>query len=222
MMPQSSRIQPPLVAAWLVEQFLQNEHAESILGDLEEEYAELATKLGVGGARRWYWRQSGRTIVRLIGAEFGVAPLSLVGIVLGGFLLLVFCGSLPEQLIIGVIHLRRHHITPYYGPAGLASYVLWLNVSFLIGHLLVSLLAGCVVAAAAKGREMVATMTLGLVSPVMTSMLFLLLGAKYVPPNPTFLSTITIPQITGSCLIVIGGFIVRESRVAMSRRRSGA
>jgi hypothetical protein len=221
-MSQAARLQPPFVASWLVEMFLPNEQAESILGDLQEEYSELAPRLGIRSARRWYWRQSAKTVVGLIGAGFRVAPLSLVGIVLGGFLLLQFGASLPEKLIMGVIHLRRHHVTPYYGPSGLATYVLWLNASFLIGGMFVSILAGCVVAAAAKGREIVATMTLGLALPVMTSIGFLLLRARYVPPNLTFLSTITVPQIAGSAMIVIGGIVVRESRSVKSRRSSGA
>jgi hypothetical protein len=219
---QASFVQPPSVAAWLVDLFTPQEYAESITGDLLEEFSALASKSGVALARRWYWRQSAKTVVGLIGTGFRAAPWSMVGTVLAGFLLLEYATTLPERAIVAVIHLRNHHVTPFYDSKGLASHLFWLNNGILIGRLLISLIIGCFVAVAAKGREMVAAMTVGFVSVVITVMIFGVLVAKHQPVDPTFLPTILIHQFAGSCMIVIGGVIVRESRSAMSRRSSGA
>jgi len=214
---QGSLVRPPRIASWLVYLFTPGEHTESIAGDLLEEFSDLASKSGVAFARRWYWRQSAKTVVHLIGIGFRVAPWSIVGTVLVGYLLLVFGDSLPEEAIVGVIHFRRHHVTPYYNQTQLATYVLWLNTSILIGRLLMSLIIGCFVALAAKGREMAATMTLGLV--VGTSVgVFLVVGVLRHWPQNAYLLPFLVDQFAHSIAIVIGGIIVRESRSAMSRR----
>lgn len=68
-MSQASFVQPPRIAAWLVDLFTPVKQAESIPGDLLEEFLDLTSKLGVARARRWYWRQSLKTIAHLIGTE---------------------------------------------------------------------------------------------------------------------------------------------------------
>src|SRR5580704_14470195 len=99
MMSQDSPVQPPRLAAWLLELFVSDKRAESIAGDLVEEFSELASKSGVAAARSWYWRQSGRAIAHLIGNGFRVAPWSTAGTVIGGFLLLRFGLLLPGRAI---------------------------------------------------------------------------------------------------------------------------
>lgn len=222
MMSQAPFVRPPRIAAWLVDLFASSEQAESIAGDLLEEFSQLASQSGAASARRWYWRQGVKTIAHLIATGFRVAPWSIACAVLGGYVLRWFGASFPERAIVAVLAFRRHHVTPYYTWQQVQAYMFWLNNGILIVHLLMSLFIGCTVAAAAKGREMAATMTLGLVSPVITSVLFLLLDTRYVPPNPTFLSRIAVLQIDSCIMIVIGGVIVRESRSAMSRRPAAA
>ena len=217
MMSQSILVHPPRIASWLVEVFAPAEHAESIPGDLLEEFSDLVSKSGEAFARRWYWRQSVKTIAQFIVVGFRVAPWSIVGTVLAGYLLLVFGASWPEDAIVGVIHLYRNHVTPYYHH--LDTYVLWLNASILIGRLLSSLFIGCIVAAVAKGREMVATTTLGLIWTAMAVKAILVLVTRHWPEQ-AFLLSFLVDQFGSSSLVVMGGVIVRESRSAMSRRPS--
>lgn len=60
MTSQADFIRPPRIAAWLVKLFASAEE-ESILGDLIEEYSDLALKSGLAFARHWYWRQAVKT-----------------------------------------------------------------------------------------------------------------------------------------------------------------
>lgn len=161
--------------------------------------------------------------MRLIGAGFRIAPWSIIGVVLGGFLLLRFGASLPELLIEEVIHLYRHHVTPYYTPMQWATHVLWLNTSIMVGRLFVSLVIGCLVAAAAKGRELVSTITLGLVSFVLTAVMCSMLFARHLPGagDHALLPWVITHQFCDSTIIVVGGIIVRESRSVISRCSSG-
>ena len=66
MMSQAPFVRPPHIALWLVDLFTPSEQAESIPGDLLEEFLELALKSGDAFARRWYWRQSVKTVAHLI------------------------------------------------------------------------------------------------------------------------------------------------------------
>jgi hypothetical protein len=50
---QAEFVQPPRIAVWLVNLFTPAEEAESILGDLLEEFSHLASKSGVAFARSW-------------------------------------------------------------------------------------------------------------------------------------------------------------------------
>ena len=157
-------VRPPRLAVWLVDLFTPD---ESIAGDLLEEFSQIATESGAASARTWYWRQSVKTIAHLMGTGFRVAPLRIAGTVLVGFLLQRFGNRWPEQAIMAVLDFRRHHVTPYYTWSQVQNYLFWLGNGILIGHLLLSLFVGCIVAAAAKGREMIATMTLGFVCGLM-------------------------------------------------------
>jgi hypothetical protein len=222
MMSQGSLAQPPFLATWLLELFAPEEHAESIAGDLLEEFSSLQTKSGVASARHWYWRQCTKTIVRLIGTGFRSAPWSSILAVLGGLLLLGLGSSLPERLIQGAIHSYEHHVTPYRNPAQWYAYVQWLNSSILIGHLFVSLVVGCLAAWAARGREVVVTMTLGFVSLVLLMATSWMAIATHRPGagDVTFLPRIMVLYLCNSIMIVIGGIILRESRLTMSRHSS--
>jgi hypothetical protein len=157
MTSQANFIPPPRIAAWLLNLFSPSEEAEVILGDLLEEYSHLASGSGVAFAQRWYWRQTLNTIAHLVWASFRSAPLSTIAAVIGGFLLRRLVAGLPERAIFAV--LERYQVFDHHYRA----YVFFGSTGIDIAHVIVFLLVGCVVAWGAKGREMAAAMTLGLI-----------------------------------------------------------
>lgn len=201
-------LRPPFIASGLVGLFTSGWHDEAILGDLLEEFSDVASKSGLTYARRWYWRQSIKTIGNLCGAGLRTAPWLIISTTVGGYLLLAFGSSLPETLIVAVLQLRWHHVIPYYTQREMEAHVFWLNTGTLIGRLLVSLFIGCIVAAVAKAREMVATL--------MLSVLLLALSvvgwfnvARHWPERAVPIMFI---ELVGIFLIPIGGVMVRKVR----------
>jgi hypothetical protein len=211
-MTKSSVVQPPRLAVWLVNLFIPYEQTESILGDLLEEFSDLALKSDVAFARRWYWRQSVKTIGHLIGSGFRSAPWRIAGAVLIGFLLLPYGLILPEKIIVAV--LRVFPVYPNYDHKNVYElWMFWVPLAIHIGWVIVRIIIGCIVAILAKGREMIATIALGL-----SSLPLRLVAIIVNRPGRVF----TPPAILIGFIVafVIGGVIVREIRSALSRRPS--
>ena len=57
---------PPLAERLLAASIRDREWRESIVGDLREEFASVKHQLGVGRARRWYWRQASAIGMRAV------------------------------------------------------------------------------------------------------------------------------------------------------------
>jgi len=206
----ASRSRPPRLASWLVELFASDDQAESILGDLHEEFSDIVSKSGTVSARRWYWRQTVKTIAHLVGAAFRVAPWSIAGTVLLGFVLRRFSFSLPERIIVTVLRTQRPYSNLHYG-----FYVWQVTYGIPILHVLVSTLLGYVVALVAKRREMAATMTLALV-------LCALIGAALVRvalQGPMDVAWV-LWSFPDPFATILGGVIVREFRLLRARRHS--
>ena len=213
-------LRPPFIANWLIGLFTSGWHADAIPGDLLEEFSVVASKSGLAYARRWYWRQSMKTVVDLMGAGFRTAPWLIAGTVIGGYLLLRFgLGySLPERLIVAVLDLRRNHVVPYYTQHEMDAHVFWLNTGIRIGNLLVSLFVGCIVAVVAKAKEMVATLTLSVLLFAQTVVAWLNVVSHL--PERTILVPIMLESLVGMILIPIGGVMVREVRQVVGGRGS--
>ena len=162
---ESDSLQPPRIAHWLVNLFTPAEEAESILGDLLEEFSHLALNSGVAFARSWYWRQAVRTIAHLAGKGFRAAPWSTAVAVALGFLLLRLGYKWEKQAIDAV--LDRYQVYEFHYDA-LVGY--WITRGMLIGRVIVAAMVGGIVAFAAKGREMTATVTIGLIQISMAIM----------------------------------------------------
>lgn len=199
---------PPWLAAWLVELFASTKQAESILGDLHEEFSDLASKSGILFARRWYGRQSVKTVFHLAGSGFRRAPWSLAGAVLLGFALRSVSFTLPERVVMAILRTQRP-----YSNLHVEAYMRLVTYGIPIVRIIVSMLVGCVVGLASKGRETVTTITLALV-------LCALIGSALV--HVATLGPVDIAWILWSLsdpfAIVLGGVIIREIRSAIARR----
>jgi hypothetical protein len=158
-------VPPSRRTIWLIKLFTPAGEAEAIVGDLLEEFSQIASRSGLSFARRWYWRQTVKTIPALLVAGFRSAPGTITAVVIGGFLLRWFVSWWSHPVINRAIEAVLEKYQAYeHNPR---VYLFWLTHTMLFEHLLVNLLIGVVVAFAAKGREMTATMMLGLVSAIL-------------------------------------------------------
>jgi hypothetical protein len=208
-MTQASSVQPPRVAVWLLDLFTPYEQTESIPGDLLEEFSDVAAKSGVAHARRWYWRQSLRTVFHLVRSGFRVAPWSIAGVVVGGVLLVQVGHAFAEGGIRTVNEFLRHHVHR------LSHFDLFLyNSGMYLWRLTVSMLIGCIIALACKSREMLATITVSLVCSIqaVTGFWTFFHHWKGSPPLRTILPILLLYSFGGLFAMVIGGGIVRTYR----------
>ncbi len=208
MTSQPLSVQPPRLAFWLVNLFTIPDDAEAIMGDLLEEFSYLACKSGVAFARRWFWRQAVKTIAHLIYTAYRIAPWSTAAAVVGGFLLprfvIGFLGF-PERAIFAV--LEKYQVPDRH----FNIYVFFATTGIDIGFLIVFLFVGCVVALAAKGREMAAAITLSLIFAAMTGAALF----EWVAGGHTSLLWSLLPwDFADWFAILIGAAIVRSSRSA--------
>jgi hypothetical protein len=205
----SSSIQPPRIAPWLIGLFTSDQEAESVPGDLLEEFSHLASKTGVVVARHWYWRQTANTIAHLAGAAFYSAPWVMAVAIVGGFWLHGFVSGLPDKALSLVtdryVWFWSRHFQAY----------LWVLNGMLIEHLVLSTFVGCMVALVAKGREIVATMTLALVFCAMSAAAFLWVATH----GPMYGIWWMLWSCADPFAIVVGGGIVRRRR---SRNRDSS
>ena len=155
-------VDPPRLAVWLVHLFAAGVEAESLSGDMLEEFSHLASRSGLRFARRWFWRQTRNTIAHLFTNAFRVAPWQTAAAVIGGFFLNRVVSRLPEPAIFAVLH--RYQVYDRH----FSAYVFFASDGIALGHVLASLFVGCAIAWAAKNREMVVTITLVFVLCAMT------------------------------------------------------
>lgn len=206
-------VPPPRSAVRLIQLFTRAEEAESILGDLLEEFSRLASTEGIGFARHWYWRQTVRTVVHLAGAGFRTAPWSTTAAAVGGLLLLRLVSGWPELAIFAV--LRRYRVFDHH----FKLYLFFATDGIAFGHIVASMFVGYVVALAAKGRELIATMMLDVVLCAMA-------GTAYwwwVSRTGDYSSLWILPwQFVGWLAILVAGAMVRTRRSVSAGRKSAA
>ncbi len=213
MIPQADFVQPPRLAAWLVTLFAPAEQMDAILGDLLEEFFQLASRLGVASARSWYWRQSVRTSAQLAGNGFRAAPWSTAAVVVAGYLLFRLAFRLPEQAILAVL-VKYHVPENHFG-----VYKFWISDGIVIGLAVLSMLVGGLVAVVAKSREMTAAIALGSNRAALGVIGALLMVARY---EHDWTLWPMLHQLVFGIATVAGGVIVRTSRLAATARRSAA
>jgi hypothetical protein len=209
MTSQSQFVQPPRFAVWLLTLFALDDEAESILGDLLEEFSLLASKLGVPFARRWYWRQTLKTVLQLAVLGFRTAPWLTTAAVAGGFFLRKLVAPWVEPPIFAVLekyHVYEHHFS---------MYMFFASTGIDIGHFITFLFVGFIVAFVARGREMVATTTLGLIFGAMIVVALPVEVMRFGYAMP--LSRVMV-YFADSLAIVIAGVIVRRHRLGAAAR----
>ncbi len=214
-MTHASSVQPPRVAVWLLDRFTPYEQTESIPGDLLEEFSDVASKSGVAYARRWYWRQSVRTILHVVRSGFRVAPWSIAGAVVGGVLLVQVGHALAEWAIrTGIEKFVNHRVLPFHLLSHPALISLLVNIGMYLCRLTVAMLIGCIIALACKSREMLATITVSLVCSIqaVTGFWTFFHHWKGSPPLRTALPILLLYSFGGLFAMVIGGGIVRTYR----------
>lgn len=207
-------VQPPRIAAGLVNLFTPAKDADLIIGDLHEEFSQLASTSGVAVARGWYWRQALKTIAHLACTAFRTAPWSTSAAVAGGFLLRRLIARVPEQAIFAV--LERYRVYDHHFEA----YVFFASTGIGIGQVFAFLFVGCVVALAARGREMAATTTLSLIYAAMIGQA-LLVSMTERPGHEYYLWMLPW-NLADLFAIVVGGAIVRIRRSRANTLPSGA
>ena len=140
--------QPPRLASWLLDLFTPYDQAESIPGDLHEEFSNVASQYGIPRARHWYWRQSLKSIAHLFAAAFRASPLSMSGSLTTGFVLLGWSASFPEPIEFAIFNWGHMYHANWY------AHVSWMrNADIVIGHLLSQwLLVGSIVALLRQGQ----------------------------------------------------------------------
>jgi hypothetical protein len=213
MTSQSHFVQPPRLAVWLVTLFGLEDEAESILGDLLEEFSLLASRSGVSFARRWYWRQTVKTILYLAVLGFRTAPWLTTAAVVGGFFLRKVVARLVEPPIFAVLekyHVYEHHFS---------MYMFFASTGIDIGHLITFLFVGFIVAFVARGREMAATMALGLIfgAMIVISLPVVVMRFGYAMPLSRLMW-----YFSDSLAIVVAGAIVRTHRLGAAARHQQA
>jgi hypothetical protein len=204
-------VHPPRIAVWLLNLFAFAEETESILGDLLEEFSLLASKSGVAFARRWYWRQTIKTVPQLTGVGVRTAPWLTGAAVVGGFLLRRLLGPVVEPVIFAV--LERYQVFEHH----FSTYMFFASTGIDIGHIVTFLFIGFVVALAARRNEMITTLTLALIYGAMA-----VVGSVYAVTrtgNDALLWRLTW-YFADSFAIVIAGAIVRTHRLAAASRHS--
>jgi hypothetical protein len=211
---ESPNVRPPRIAVWLVGLLTPASYAESILGDLYEEFFDLAARSGVAVARRWFWRQSRKTAANLVAAQVLAAPWSLVGAVMLGFLLRRVGLSNPAGIVVMILQTQKPYSNLHYD-----FYVWMMNWGIPIVGVIQSLAVGCVVAAVARGREILAALAMTALSMVLVAVSFSRL-LHQLPSNVPAPWPLLALNFQSWIAIVIGGILVRRIRSLSSRHLS--
>jgi hypothetical protein len=141
----------------------------------------------------------------LFGTGFRVAPWPTSTVVVGGYLLGIFVDALPDKLLSAVTDRYLGYWSNHF-----KAYMFLATDGMWITHLILSMFLGCVIALAAKGREMVATITLVLVFCGMLGAAVLVWAAT----GQALILWMVLWHAADWCAIVIGGAIVRTRRSA--------
>jgi hypothetical protein len=145
--------EPPHGATRLLSFFVPIERGETIIGDFFEEFFALTEKGGIDAARRWYWRQTAKTIL----AHGRAHVLVLLFSVIGGWWLTGWSTrwSVHEmQTVLDTQQMYQSHPS---------LYLFLLKFPLELGRVLICTAIGVLIALIARKVEMAAVVSLALV-----------------------------------------------------------
>jgi hypothetical protein len=148
------RAAPPPLAEWLVSLVAAPEQTATIVGDLLEEFSSIISRSGTAPARRWYWRQSVRTVADLMHGQVRHAPAETVAFAIGGFLLYV--------LVERVLQVSAQAVVAFSGVYSYMSAVPFWRAIDTVERYVLPVMVGWTVARVARGREMMAVLSVGI------------------------------------------------------------
>jgi len=182
-----SQQRPPALAVWLVDLFSCGDNAEPITGDLLEEFSVIASGKGIGAARRWYWKQSLKTSVKLFGSAVRSAPWLITSSRPAPFSSRALRNRYRLAWFFGVL---GHYPDVYEDHMNFWSFCIRYGIP-IVGWV-VAILLGCLIGVVAKYREIVATATFGVFrivgAPIPTIALFWTYRALF-PHHPVYWNT---------------------------------
>jgi hypothetical protein len=207
--------QPPRIAGWLLMLFTPPAITESIVGDLLEEFSGLVIKSGLAFARRWYWRQTLRTIAHAGGSAVSSAPWLIFISILGGLWLIGFATRSSAHAMQVFLDARRLY------ESHPSAYLFWLKFPLEIGRVILCGLVGVVVALASKRMEMITVIAISLVQIALFLTAVVAVIARGEAWSQWFIAML---PWNGLCSIatVAGGVIVRTWRHRTETRSSAA
>jgi hypothetical protein len=244
MTSRGSPARPARIATWLISLFVLDNQAEPIEGDLLEEFSAIASRTNPAAARRWYWKQSLKTSAHLAWISLRSAPWQIAFTTLAGFSILWYVENqlgLPTHLVCAAID--------RYSSFYMNHFSIWqfcLNYGIPAVSWILVVLVGCLIALVARGREIVATATLGLfqflTAPLLTYLLLFayraLSGHVLISAGPAYIpitvSVIYRSQGVGALVLfiispvttvlspIVGGMLVRKLRQSAARTPAAA
>jgi hypothetical protein len=196
-------------------------------------------------ARLWYWKQSLKTSTHLVWTSLRTAPWLIACTTLAGFAILRYAqdvANLPTRLVCAIIDRDSSFYMNHF-----SSWQFSLNYGLPAVNWIFAVLIGCLIAAAAKGREVVATAIFGvfelLVAPILAFLLLVVVEQMILGHHLIFSDSVYIrlgvadiyhygglgglllyftQPLTTVLLPVIGGTIIRKIRSLAAQPRPAA
>jgi hypothetical protein len=208
---------PPRIAVWLLDLFVPGDQAPPILGDLLEEFSTVASRRGIGPARRWYWLQSAKTVPHLLTAQFRSAPWRILATVIAGVLLQWLTDAL---LLSGILYYPVHWPEPLR--------LLWMAAGDkasplpFVAAIVAAISVGWIVASVSRRHEMAVTTALSLTIGTLRVFGFFHHWHFSVRPRSwsfVFVGGPGLPSVVLSVpiAILVGGLIARKIATASAK-----
>jgi hypothetical protein len=150
---------PPRMALSLLRMLVPTDQLDAAVGDLVEEFSDRAGRSDFVTARRWFWRQTWKTIAHFLLGQFRETPGATAATIMSALLLLYY-SMVPANLAIRAILATCN---PYDYVNATAF---WFFFTIPIGAILTPLLIGWLTSAISKGRETAVLLSVSVIGAV--------------------------------------------------------